>query len=88
LNLGLRISIKIKHYKPPAVSLASIAAIKFALSNNEKIFIVTQRDITEEEPMFTGLYTVGVIAEVKQVLRVTEGGKTLRVVVEGLRRAV
>ena len=67
---------------------ASIAAIKFALSNNEKIFIVTQRDITEEEPMFTGLYTVGVIAEVKQVLRVTEGGKTLRVVVEGLRRAV
>ncbi|MBR5233116.1 MAG: endopeptidase La [Clostridia bacterium] len=67
---------------------ASIAAIKFALSNNEKIFIVTQRDIAEEEPMFTGLYTVGVIAEVKQVLRVTEGGKTLRVVVEGLHRAV
>ncbi len=67
---------------------ASIAAIKFALSNNEKIFIVTQRDIAEEEPMFTGLYTVGVVAEVKQVLRVAEGGKTLRVVVEGLRRGV
>ena len=66
---------------------ASIAALKFALSNNEKIFIVTQRDINEEEPMLTGLYTVGVIAEVKQVLRVAEGGKTLRVVVEGIRRA-
>lgn len=67
---------------------ASIAAIKFALSNNEKIFIVTQRDIAEEEPMFTGLYTVGVVAEVKQVLRVAEGSKTLRVVVEGIHRAV
>lgn len=66
---------------------ASIAALKFALSNNENIFIVTQRDISEEEPMLTGLYTVGVIAEVKQVLRVAEGGKTLRVVVEGIRRA-
>lgn len=66
---------------------ASIAALKFALSNNEKIFIVTQRDISEEEPMLTGLYTVGVIADVKQVLRVAEGGKTLRVVVEGIRRA-
>ncbi len=66
---------------------ASIAALKYALSGNEKIFLVTQRDINEEEPMFTGLYTIGVIATVKQVLRASENGKTLRVVVEGLQRA-
>lgn len=66
---------------------ASIAALKYALSGNEKIFLVTQRDINEEEPMFTGLYTMGVIATVKQVLRASENGKTLRVVVEGLQRA-
>ncbi len=66
---------------------ASIAALKYALSGNEKIFLVTQRDINEEEPVFTGLYTMGVIANVKQVLRASENGKTLRVVVEGLQRA-
>ncbi len=66
---------------------ASIAALKYALSHNENIFLVTQRDINEEEPMFTGLYTMGVIASVKQVLRASENGKTLRVVVEGLKRA-
>lgn len=66
---------------------ASIAALKYALAQNEKIFLVTQRDISEEEPMFTGLYTMGVVATVKQVMRVSESGKTLRVVVEGLERA-
>ena len=30
---------------------ASIAALKYALSGNEKIFLVTQRDINEEEPV-------------------------------------
>ena len=66
---------------------ASIAALKYALSQNENIFLVTQRDINEEEPMLTGLYTMGVIAKVKQVLRVSESGKTLRVIVEGVKRA-
>lgn len=66
---------------------ASIAALKYALSKNENIFLVAQRDINEEEPMLTGLYTTGVIAEVKQVLRVSENGKTLRVIVEGKKRA-
>ncbi len=66
---------------------ASINALKFALANKEKIFLVAQKDINEEEPDFNGLYSMGVVAEVKQVLRVTENAKTLRVVVEGLHRA-
>ena len=66
---------------------ASVEALKYALANNEEIFLVAQRNIADEEPTFTGLYTVGVIATVKQVLRVNESSKTLRVIVEGLRRA-
>ena len=67
---------------------ASIAALKYALSQNENIFLVTQRNINEEEPMLTGLYPTGVIASVKQVLRVSETGNTLRVIVEGKKRGV
>lgn len=66
---------------------ASIAALKYSLSNNEDIFLVAQRNIVDEEPTFTGLYTVGVIGKVKQVLRVDEKSNILRVIVEGKRRA-
>lgn len=66
---------------------ASVAAIKYALENNEDIFLVAQRNITDEEPTFTGLYTVGVISKVKHILRVNETDKTLRVIVEGKQRA-
>ncbi len=65
----------------------SVAALKYALSHNEKIFVVSQRDITDEEPLITDLYTTGVIAEIKQVVRVPENGKNLRAVVEGKQRA-
>ena len=66
---------------------ASIEALKYALANNEDIFLVAQRNIIDEEPDFTGLYTVGVIAKVKQVLRSDESSKILRVIVEGKKRA-
>lgn len=66
---------------------ASVAAVKYALSKNEDIFLVAQRNIADEEPMITGLYTMGVVGTVKQVLRVSESGSTLRVIVEGKYRA-
>ncbi len=66
----------------------SVSAVKYALAHNEEIFIVTQRNLTDEEPMLTGLYHMGVIAEVKQVLRASEKGNTLRVIAEGKQRAV
>lgn len=66
---------------------ASIAALKYALSNNTKIFLVTQRDINEEEPQLSGLYSTGVICSVKQLFRISEKDKTLRVIVEGIMRA-
>lgn len=66
---------------------ASVAAVKYALSKNEDIFLVAQRNIADEEPMLTGLYHMGVVGTVKQVLRASETSSTLRVIVEGKFRA-
>ena len=64
----------------------SIAAVKAAMHGNQKIFLVTQKDITEEDPTADGLYKVGVVAEVKQVIKSTDNN-FMRVVVEGVARA-
>lgn len=67
---------------------ASVAAVKYALSKNEDIFLVAQRNIADEEPTLTGLYHMGVVGTVRQVLRVSESSNTLRVIVEGKYRAI
>ena len=64
----------------------SSAALRAALEGNQDIFLVAQRDINEEEPQLTGLYPVGVVAELRQVFRIQEG-TTYRVIVEGKYRA-
>ena len=66
---------------------ASIKAIQYALENSCNIFMVTQRNIEDEKPTQTGLYSVGTVATVKQAVRISPSSKTLRVVVEGLYRA-
>ena len=63
----------------------SINAIKVALETNRKIFLVTQRDIKIANPEMKDLYKVGVVAEVKQMLKT--GGDTDRVLVKGLCKA-
>lgn len=67
---------------------ASIAALQYSLSHEEKIFLVAQRNVNDESPSMADLYRTGVICKVKQVLRISEREKTLRVIVEGERRAV
>jgi len=63
----------------------SVAAINAALNGDQKIFLLTQRDIFDEAPTEEGLYTVGTICIIKQILRVPGNG--MRVMVEGLSRA-
>jgi len=65
---------------------ASTAALRAALEGNQDLFLVTQRDINEEEPDLNGLYPMGVISEIRQVFRIHEGS-TYRVIVEGKHRA-
>lgn len=64
----------------------SIAAVKAAIGNNQKIFLVSQKDPTVEIPTAKDLCKMGIIAEIKQVVHTPENGN-IRVVVEGLCRA-
>ena len=46
----------------------SIKAIRNAVDSTDRlIFLVTQKDATVEDPQFSELYDVGVVAEIKQI---------------------
>lgn len=62
----------------------SIQAIENAMMEEQKIFLVTQRDMETEDPGKEELYSVGTIALVKQVTRLPHN--IVRVLVEGLER--
>lgn len=64
----------------------SVAAVNAAVHNEQLIFLVTQRDISVDDPSAQELYRIGVIAEIKQVIR-NPGANNIRVVVEGICRA-
>ena len=62
----------------------SIRALEEAMAENREIFLVTQRDLTVENPEEGDLYAIGTVAEVKQILRLPENG--IRVMVAGRSR--
>ncbi len=63
----------------------SITAIEWAMNNNNAVFLVAQREMDVDEPTFKDLYHFGVVAEIKQVLRVSDD--LIKVLVEGKYRA-
>ena len=63
----------------------SIQALNEAMAGDQKIFLVTQKDIRDDEPGIEALYPIGVVAKIRQVLRLS--GDNVRVLVEGLYRA-
>lgn len=63
----------------------SIAAVEWAMANNSNVFLVTQKEMGTDEPATEDLYAYGVVAEVKQVLRVSD--ELVKVLVEGKTRA-
>ncbi len=64
----------------------SIAAIRAALNTSGEIFLTAQLDSEIENPEFSDLNKIGVVAEVKQVIKLPNTD-VLRVVVEGKYRA-
>lgn len=64
----------------------SIDALNEAMIREEKLFLSVQRDMTLEKPEMSDLYDVGIIAKVKQMVKLPNG--TMRVLVEGLQRAI
>ena len=63
----------------------SIKALETAMKGNQHLLLVPQKDIVEDDPGLSGLYSIGTVVTVKQVLR--HQGENLRVLVNGLCRA-
>lgn len=64
----------------------SISALKAAVKESKKVFLVSQKDVMIEEPTEEDLYKVGVICDIKQVVNIPNSSNA-RVAVEGLVRA-
>ncbi len=63
----------------------SILALKAALDSDRMVFLTTQKDLIVDKPEFKDIYKIGVIAEIKQIIKTPEGYS--RVLVEGLYKA-
>ncbi len=63
----------------------SVRALEKAMSKNQKIFLVTQKDILHDDPSFDDLYPVGVVAQVRQILKTPSD--SVRILVHGEYRA-
>lgn len=63
----------------------SIKAVEQCMMETQKIFLVAQRDLEQENPQLEDLYQIGIIAEVKQVIKLQNN--IIRVLVEGDERA-
>ena len=63
----------------------SISALEEAMVHDRLIMLATQKDAQNDKPVPEDIYTVGTVAEVKQLLKLPGG--TIHVLVEGLRRA-
>lgn len=62
----------------------SLKALEVAMKADQYLMLIPQKDLTVDEPKFSGLYPIGTVVKVKQVLRTQ--GETLRVLVSGLCR--
>lgn len=63
----------------------SVLALTAAMNNNRYIFITTQKKSTDGDPASYGLYSVGVLARILQIAKMSDN--VLRVVAEGMFRA-
>jgi len=62
----------------------SVQAIEEAMIKDRVIFLATQKEAQTDDPGEDDIYTVGTVAEVKQLLKLPGG--TIRVLVEGIAR--
>lgn len=63
----------------------SVHAVEEAMMGEQKIFLITQKDAENDEPTIEDLFQFGVIAEIKQVIKLQTN--IIRVLVEGIERA-
>ncbi len=63
----------------------SIGALEEAMVHDRQIMLASQRDAQNDKPLPEDIFSVGTVAEIKQLLKLPGG--TIRVLVEGLHRA-
>ncbi len=63
----------------------SVRALEAAMMDDQMVFLVTQKNVEKEDPELEDLYTVGIIAVIKQVIKLQNN--VVRVLVEGETRA-
>lgn len=63
----------------------SLRAVEEAMEQDQKIYLVTQRNVDSEDPTQEDLYQVGIVADIKQVVRLQND--VVRILVDGISRA-
>lgn len=63
----------------------SIKAVEVAMMGGQELFLVTQKNIESDDPQMDEMYQVGIIAKIKQVIKMQNG--VVRILVEGEGRA-
>lgn len=63
----------------------SMRAVQAAMTEGQRVFLVTQKDVEQENPGVDGLYRMGIVADVKQVIKLQND--IVRILVEGTNRA-
>ncbi len=65
----------------------SVKAVDMAMLDDQRLFLVTQRDVNIQDPAISDLYKTGVVATIKQITKDKDSG-IYKVIVEAERRAV
>lgn len=63
----------------------SLRAVEEAMEQDQKIYLVTQRNVDSEDPTQEDLYQMGIVADIKQVVRLQND--VVRTLVDGISRA-
>ena len=65
--------------------LKSVAALNAAMEKDQRIFLVAQKDVTVDDPQPKDLYRMGIVARVRQIVKLPHDN--FRIIVEGEYRA-
>ncbi len=65
--------------------MKSALALEQAMKRDQRLFLVPQKDILDDNPGLSGLYPIGTVVQIKQILKAQ--GENIRVLVTGLYRA-
>ena len=63
----------------------SVLALEEAMKGDQMLLLIPQKNIVDDDPGYSGLFTIGTVVKVKQILKAQNDN--IRVLVTGLRRA-